>query len=69
VGARDVLKRQLALREAYAREGKIDHCLVFVQQSGAPLVDLSYAYDRWVYVIARDIASPIKLEPLTSAGR
>jgi integrase len=45
-----VLKRQLALRESYARAGRINHYFVFFQDSGAPLADLSYAYNRWLYV-------------------
>lgn len=48
--ALEVLKRQLALREAYARGGKIDRHFVFFQHTGAPLADLQYAYGRWVYV-------------------
>ena len=47
----DVLKRQLALREEGLEAGKIDHDLVFFQDDGAPIVNLSYPYDRWRYVL------------------
>jgi hypothetical protein len=43
--------RQLALREATVRAGKIDHELVFFQEDGSPIISLSYPYDRWRYVL------------------
>ena len=49
--AAEVLKRQLALRDQLVRDGKIDHDLVFFQEDGAPIVNLSYPYDRWRYVV------------------
>ncbi len=49
--ALDVLKRQLALRDEHLEAGKIDHDLVFFQDDGAPIVNLSYPYDRWRYVL------------------
>jgi hypothetical protein len=36
----EVLKRQLALKERYARNGKINHNLAFFQESGAPLTSV-----------------------------
>jgi hypothetical protein len=49
--ARNVLRRQLALREVMVRAGKIDHELVFFQEDGSPIIGLSYPYDRWRYVL------------------
>lgn len=37
--ALEALKRQTALREAYARDGRINHNFVFFQESGAPLLE------------------------------
>ncbi len=51
--ALDVLKRQLALRVQLAAAGGLDHELVFFQADGAPLDDLSYAYDRWRFIIEK----------------
>jgi hypothetical protein len=31
--------------------GKIKHDLVFFQEDGSPIVNLSYPYDRWRYVL------------------
>jgi integrase len=49
--AQQVLKRQLELRAALVQAGKIAHEFVFFQEDGAPLVNLSYPYDRWRYVM------------------
>jgi hypothetical protein len=49
--ALDVLKRQLSLREELRRVGKIDHDLVFFDEDGAPIINLSYPYRRWGYVL------------------
>ncbi|MEJ1962897.1 MAG: DUF3596 domain-containing protein [Gammaproteobacteria bacterium] len=49
--ALDVLNRQLAIRDQLVREGRIDHDFVFFQEDGAPLLNLSYPYDRWRYVL------------------
>jgi integrase len=46
-----VLKRQFALREELRRVGKIDHDLVFFDEDGAPIINLSYPYRRWGYVL------------------
>jgi hypothetical protein len=35
ISAREVLKRQLVLRESYARDGKVDHYFVLFQENGA----------------------------------
>jgi integrase len=42
-----VLKRQLALREAYAKAGKIKHDYVFFRVDGKPTRELKYVYIRW----------------------
>lgn len=42
-----VLKRQLSLREELRRAGMIDHDL----EDGAPIINLSYPYRRWGYVL------------------
>lgn len=49
--ALDVLKRQLKLREALIEAGKISHDLVFFDEDGAPIINLSYPYRRWGYVL------------------
>jgi integrase len=49
--ALDVLRRQLALREDLVGARKIDHDLVFFQEDGSPILNLSYPYDRWRYVL------------------
>jgi integrase len=49
--ALDVLRRQLELREDLARRRRIDHDLVFFQEDGSPILNLSYPYDRWRYVL------------------
>lgn len=49
--ALDVLKRQLALRDRLVESGAIHHEFVFFQQGGQPLVNLSYPYERWRYVL------------------
>jgi hypothetical protein len=49
--ALDVLNRQLVLREQLVREGTIDHDFVFFQEDGRPIMNLSYPYDRWRYVL------------------
>jgi integrase len=49
--ALDVLKRQLVLRGQLMREGTIDHDFVFFQEDGRPILNLSYPYDRWRYVL------------------
>jgi integrase len=56
--ALQVLRRQLALRDQVARAGKIDidHQFVFFQEDGAPIVNLSYPYDRWRYVVEETLA-------------
>jgi integrase len=46
-----VLKRQFALREAYANAGMIDHDLVFFRADGQPIRSLKYVYMRWRYVV------------------
>jgi integrase len=51
--ALQVLKRQLTLRAQLQQEGKIDHAFVFFRQDGAPIINLSYPYDRWRYVLER----------------
>jgi len=33
------------------KAGKINHYFVFFQWDDSPLMDLQYAYGRWVYVI------------------
>jgi integrase len=45
--ARQVLARQLALRDRFARAGHIDHEYLFFQHDGEPIRHLRYAYDRW----------------------
>jgi integrase len=49
--ALSVLKRQFALREAYAKAGKIKHDFVFFRDDGKPIRELKYVYMRWRYVI------------------
>jgi hypothetical protein len=49
--ALQVLQRQMAVREDLIKAGKIDHDVVFFQADGAPILDLSYPYDRWRYVL------------------
>jgi hypothetical protein len=49
--ALDVLRRQMALRERLASVGRGRHEFVFFQEDGAPLINLSYPYDRWRYVM------------------
>ena len=49
--ALQVLKRQLELRATLAQAGKLQHERVFFQEDGAPIVNLSYPYDRWRYVL------------------
>ncbi len=51
--ALSVLKRQLALREAYLRAGLIKHDFVFFKEDGAPIRSLKYVYGRWVFVIEK----------------
>jgi hypothetical protein len=46
-----VLRRQLKLREALIQAGKINHDLVFFDEDGAPIINLSYPYRRWGYVL------------------
>lgn len=49
--ALEVLKRHLTLRERLVQAGAIRHEFVFFQADGAPLVHLSYPYQRWRYVL------------------
>ncbi len=42
-----VLKNQLRLRARVGAAGQIDHDYVFVQSSGAPLLNLQYPQSRW----------------------
>ena len=51
--ALSVLRRQLALRGAYVRAGKIHHDFVFFKSDGAPMRGLKYPYVRWVYVVEK----------------
>ncbi len=46
-----VLKRQFAIREQYARAGKITHDIAFFRDDGQPIRTLKYVYMRWRYVI------------------
>lgn len=48
-----VLRCQLALREQYLQEAKIDHGFVFFQESGQPIRHLSYPYRRWTHVMGK----------------
>jgi integrase len=51
--ALEVLKLQLSLRARLVRTGLIDHSFVFIQENGAPILNLSYPYDRWRYVLEK----------------
>jgi hypothetical protein len=51
--ARGVLERQLALRQQYIAQGKIDHDFVFFKESGEPITCLKYVYTRWVHVVEK----------------
>ena len=51
--ALQVLQRQFVLHQKLAAVGTIDHDFVFFQEDGAPIVDLSYPYKRWRYVVAK----------------
>jgi integrase len=48
-----VLQRQLALRQALAARGLIDHDFIFFQDNGAPIIHLSHPWARWRYVVAK----------------
>ncbi len=51
--ALQVLNRQLALRDALAREGKISHGQLFFKATGEPIRNLQYAHSRWRRTLAR----------------
>jgi integrase len=51
--ALEVLRRQLALREQLAHAGKLAHNYLFCTGDGAPVLNLSYPYDRWRYVLEK----------------
>jgi integrase len=51
--ALDVLKRQMSLRAQLVLAGNIDHDFVFFQEDGAPILNLSYPYDRWRYILEK----------------
>jgi len=48
--ARSVLDRQLQLRDAHRRAGKLDHDFIFFKTDGDPIRALDYVYTRWRYV-------------------
>jgi integrase len=45
--ALQVLIRQLALRDALVRAGKIDHGHLFFKETGEPIRNLQYTHSRW----------------------
>jgi integrase len=49
----EVLSRQLALRDALIREGKITHNQLFFKATGEPIRNLQYAHSRWRRTLAR----------------
>lgn len=51
--ALEVLKRQMSLRAQLVQTGKIDHEFVFFQEDGSPILNLSYPYDRWRYILEK----------------
>jgi integrase len=48
-----VLMRQLALRDAFVRTGKIAHDHLFFKETGEPIRNLQYAHSRWRRTLAR----------------
>jgi len=46
-------RSQFALREAYARAGKIKHYFVFFRDDGQPIRCLNYFYKRWRYSVEK----------------
>ncbi len=51
----EVLQRSSPCARRWRRGGRIDHEFVFFQEDGTPLVDLSYPYKRWRYVVAKTL--------------
>lgn len=45
--AREILKRQLALRLQLVTDGVVDHDYLFFKQTGQPIRNLQYVYTRW----------------------
>ncbi|HEY4211557.1 MAG TPA: DUF3596 domain-containing protein [Steroidobacteraceae bacterium] len=43
----EILEHQLELRERLVRLGQIDHDLLFFESTGAPIITLTVAYQRW----------------------
>jgi integrase len=48
-----VLNRQLAMRDALVRAGRIDHDHLFFKGTGEPIRNLQYVYDRWRHSLKR----------------
>ncbi len=48
-----ILNRQLALRNALVRDGRIDHDHLFFKESGEPIRNLQYAQSRWRRTLLR----------------
>jgi integrase len=53
--ALDILKRQLALRDRYVREGKIQHDELFFKESRAPICNLNDPYGHWVWTLFKSV--------------
>jgi integrase len=51
--ALQVLRRQLALRARREKASKIEHGYLFFKESGEPICNLQYPYDRWRRTLSR----------------